>query len=70
VRPVRVSLNLLEGPNVEGPVATQTVEETLGFDHEPTNARQFAVKLTYGSTKRKWIYWCSVKSKRHGRAVS
>ncbi len=31
-------------------------EIALGFEHEPTNARQFAVKLTFGSTQRKWIY--------------
>lgn len=27
------------------PLATQTVEEALRFDHEPTSARQFAVKI-------------------------
>jgi hypothetical protein len=27
------------------PLATQTVEKALGFDHESTNARQFAVEV-------------------------
>jgi hypothetical protein len=27
------------------PLATQTVEKALGFDHEPTNPKQFALEI-------------------------